>query len=499
MLANLNENDKLNKTKTAKNGVSVKLNTTTNQQPQAQIISASSNDFKSKKISSILKSTMYMSNQAQQTKPPSAQVFQPQQQPQIAQQINQHQAISLGMAQTFQITNVEPAKFQQPSHIYLNNQAISTTALQLNPIQITLDHSYKPDELGLVNNNNGQQFISIPIYTNSSHENPLSLFGAQQQTNTNPTIISKINQISPSLVSFSTNSQPKVVNGGAQIQLAQPKQTTKQAKNNKNINELTNAQPKQTKKQQQKAENSSIDSTIDSILSLISGNETTPSAPPTNQFVRSYKCSYCDKDFFYENHLKKHVLSKHSQTPLYSCSACSQGFSTKATAKSHVENSHATYTCPVCYKTFNNKSHAQRHIQNIHKHSEGSQLDLKPIKEAKTEAKVVDLSSANVNMLNQIQLEQKLENSANGGKADDLFNLNLNKENEQNVNNSVSNSDSANINLNDINLNFVDQPSFWSSLSSAPLLANGGGVQGNESSGKADGLNQLNSSYFISQ
>jgi hypothetical protein len=487
MLLNLNENDKLTKTKTAKNGVSLKLNTTTNQQPQAQIISASSNDFKSKKISSILKSTMYMSNQAQQTKPASAPVFQPQPQPQqIPQQTAQHQAISLGMAQTFQITNVEPAKFQQPSHIYLNNQA-----LQLNPIQITLD-SYKHDELGLINNNNGQQFISIPIYTNSSHE-PLNIFGAQQNTIT-PTILSKINQISPSLVSFSTNSQPKVANS-AQIQLAQPKQTAKQAKTNKNINELTNAQPKPTKKQQQKAESSSIDSTIDTILSLISGNEATPSTPPGNQFVRSYKCSYCDKDFFYENHLKKHVLSKHSQTPLYSCSACSQGFSTKATAKSHVENSHATYTCPVCYKAFNNKSHAQRHIQNIHKQSEGSQLDLKPIKEAKTEAKVVDLSSANANMLNQMQLETKLENNASGGRADELFNLNLNKENEQNANVSVSNSDSANINLNDINLNFVDQPSFWSSLTSGNIVT----VQANEGSGKADGLNQLNSSYFISQ
>lgn len=60
----------------------------------------------------------------------------------------------------------------------------------------------------------------------------------------------------------------------------------------------------------------------------------------SNMYLKSFKCQHCAKDFFYENHLRKHILSKHTVTPLFSCSFCSQGFSTKSTAKSHVENSH---------------------------------------------------------------------------------------------------------------------------------------------------------------
>ena len=59
-----------------------------------------------------------------------------------------------------------------------------------------------------------------------------------------------------------------------------------------------------------------------------------------NLFLKSFKCQQCGKDFFYENHLRKHILSKHTVTSLYACSHCSQGFSTRSTAKSHVENSH---------------------------------------------------------------------------------------------------------------------------------------------------------------
>ena len=66
-------------------------------------------------------------------------------------------------------------------------------------------------------------------------------------------------------------------------------------------------------------------------------NETKSSA---NLFLKSFTCQQCGKDFFYENHLRKHILSKHTVTPLYACSHCSQGFSTRSTAKSHVENSH---------------------------------------------------------------------------------------------------------------------------------------------------------------
>jgi len=163
----------------------------------------------------------------------------------------------------------------------------------------------------------------------------------------------------------------------------------------------------------------------------------------SNQFKKSFKCTSCSKDFFYENHLRKHILSKHSQTPLYSCSVCSQGFSTKSTAKSHVENSHSNYSCPVCLKSFNNRSHAQRHIQNLHQKNNSnnnlteSSQNIVPVKQIKNDAKIIDLSSKNLNMLNTIEI----------------------KNSNQNVENKFSN-ENVNLNLNDINLNFSEAQNF---------------------------------------
>ena len=44
-----------------------------------------------------------------------------------------------------------------------------------------------------------------------------------------------------------------------------------------------------------------------------------------NEFRKSFVCPTCSQKFFYENHLKKHMLSKHSDTPQFLCSFCQKG------------------------------------------------------------------------------------------------------------------------------------------------------------------------------
>ena len=180
-----------------------------------------------------------------------------------------------------------------------------------------------------------------------------------------------------------------------------------------------------------------------------------------SQFKKSFKCDSCAKDFFYENHLRKHILSKHTQTPLYSCSVCAQGFSTRATAKSHVD-SHATWTCPVCYKSFNNRSHAHRHIQNIHQKTtttteSASSNAIVPIKQVKNDAKIIDLSTANMNMLNTIEIKQLQKQQATTAGSE--------------VNSTV------NLNLNEINLNFAEPQFYWPTATTA-TTTNGTGAGG---------------------
>jgi hypothetical protein len=131
---------------------------------------------------------------------------------------------------------------------------------------------------------------------------------------------------------------------------------------------------------------------------------------------------------------RKHVLSKHSQTPLYSCSCCNQGFSTRATAKSHVENSHASYACPICNKSFKNKSHCVRHISSTHSSSNSNVLStLEPKREFKTDAKLIDQSLVNINMLNLIQIDKTTNNKSS--VENQSVDLNL-----KNLTNSIPNS-----------------------------------------------------------
>ncbi len=133
-------------------------------------------------------------------------------------------------------------------------------------------------------------------------------------------------------------------------------------------------------------------------------------------YLKSFKCHHCSKGFFYENHLRKHILSKHTVTPLFACSLCNQGFSTKSTAKSHVDNSHVVYTCPGCNKSFKNRSHCQRHILSLHSgdFNNGLKETAQPIRKFNDQAKLVDLSAVNMNMLSLISIDQKRKENQSG-------------------------------------------------------------------------------------
>ena len=151
---------------------------------------------------------------------------------------------------------------------------------------------------------------------------------------------------------------------------------------------------------------------ISSILksTVFNNAQNKPQAIQQSKFIKlnvdfkSFKCQHCDKDFFYENHLRKHILSKHTVTPLFACSYCNKGFSTKSTAKSHVENSHVEFNCPLCLKLFKNRSHTQRHILSVHSNCAQATI-AKPIKITRNDARLVDLSSVNINMLNLISID----------------------------------------------------------------------------------------------
>lgn len=127
---------------------------------------------------------------------------------------------------------------------------------------------------------------------------------------------------------------------------------------------------------------------------VVNKKEAVMKAP--KRFLKSFKCEQCDKGFFYENHLKKHILSKHSSTPLYSCSHCKMGFSTQSTARSHVNNKHIEFGCTICTKSFRTRSHAQRHIVAVHGQ------EMRPTRLQTVHAEVVDLSEKNGAILNEM-------------------------------------------------------------------------------------------------
>jgi rubrerythrin len=141
-----------------------------------------------------------------------------------------------------------------------------------------------------------------------------------------------------------------------------------------------------------------------------SANSSVASLLPSVNSQPQFKCNTCGKEFLKSDFLKKHILSKHTVTPLYSCSFCKQGFSTKSTARSHVENGHADYVCPVCNKTFKSGSLAKRHIESLHaniqqQQQQSDQQPLKPRKEIRVECRLIDMTAENKNKLDLISLD----------------------------------------------------------------------------------------------
>ena len=61
----------------------------------------------------------------------------------------------------------------------------------------------------------------------------------------------------------------------------------------------------------------------------------------------------------------------------------------------------------MCSKSFKNRSHAQRHILSVHANANLKDLEtiLKPVKQQNNDAKLIDLSQVNMNMLNLISID----------------------------------------------------------------------------------------------
>jgi len=331
-----------------------------------------SNDFKSKKISSLLKSAEYLNatgnnnniiNSFNNPNHINANNFANYNLVPINANNNNNNGIAQAIipSTTNTTTNTTANTATSISAITINAAA---NIIQLNPNQIIQIPVSIPNDFA-------NQFISIPIY----HANILN----DAKPNENLVIYNQANtNVSNSNLIGFTKGLP--------------------------MTETTNT----------------IDSTIDSILNSASSNN-------VNQSEKSFRCDLCEKQFFTEKNLNKHVQTKHSiksqlntqqqvqqkqhqqqpeeQQNMFSCSYCLQSFLTKSAARSHCANSHVDYTCPVCRKVYKSNQQAKRHIKTQHSTDASCNVDfLKPIRENKIEAKVVEKAQISDNMnMNQMQ------------------------------------------------------------------------------------------------
>ena len=67
---------------------------------------------------------------------------------------------------------------------------------------------------------------------------------------------------------------------------------------------------------------------------------------------RPYKCSECDADFAYKQHMKTHIISVHEKRKPHLCPTCGVGFADKSNLISHIAAVHEGKKRPMKNKPF---------------------------------------------------------------------------------------------------------------------------------------------------
>ena len=213
--------------------------------PQQQIISASSNDFKSKKISSILKSGIFM-NTSNMNANTNA----------LTNHVNQSNPV------------MSTSLFKQPPlQHHTTPNTIYTQTLQLNPIQLTLDTNTSTINSNVGNNSNNS--MSIPLYSNSLNDQFLNTFSVQAHNN-NSSLIDYSNHVAFNYPnSANNNANSNVITNYNGLTLKQI-----QAEKIKDLKTGANSSSKKQNTESPTSQKASIDNTIDSILNMVTGNST---------------------------------------------------------------------------------------------------------------------------------------------------------------------------------------------------------------------------------
>ncbi|XP_075420170.1 GDNF-inducible zinc finger protein 1 isoform X2 [Tenrec ecaudatus] len=85
----------------------------------------------------------------------------------------------------------------------------------------------------------------------------------------------------------------------------------------------------------------------------------------------NFKCSTCEKAFFYEKSFLKHIQHHHGVAAevVYRCDTCSQTFANRCNLRSHQRHVHSSerhFPCELCAKKFKRKKDVKRHVLQVH-------------------------------------------------------------------------------------------------------------------------------------
>lgn len=90
--------------------------------------------------------------------------------------------------------------------------------------------------------------------------------------------------------------------------------------------------------------------------------------------LRSYKCTYCSKDYKRSDTLRRHQQSVHAANLItdvkrFICQECKATFTSLGHLRVHIESKHDVkmrLVCMMCNKSFSRKEHLRRHMNNLH-------------------------------------------------------------------------------------------------------------------------------------